>query len=123
LRFHIIIIPSTVTSVGNFAFANCYNVIGVVYLGKKNDPINESIFSECGDLSAVCVPSNYNSSTFCGRKEVCKGNIEQCKSNVHNNQRNTFTKHSEEERGEDWREHDCSTIDQWKPGAKFTRQT
>ena len=69
-----IIIPSSVTSIGSSAFAGCNRLTSVIYLG-SNDEIAKSatdIFSGCDKLKFVCVPSSYNSNSFCGLNQFCK---------------------------------------------------
>ena len=70
-----IAIPSAISSVGSYAFYHCSNPTSVVYLG-SNDPgkWQSGIFGECDQLRFVCVPTDYNSSSFCGfnQSQFCK---------------------------------------------------
>jgi len=70
-----ITIPSSVVSIGSEAFNGCSSLESVNYLG-LNDP-NEtqssgSIFQGCDQLRFVCLPLDYNSTSFCGIEEFCK---------------------------------------------------
>ena len=79
-----IIIPSTVESIGSNAFSYCKNLTSVIYLG-TNDPEGvgaKDVFSGCEHLRFVCVPFEYDSSTFCGLDQFCKH--ESCESFLHN---------------------------------------
>ena len=56
----------------------------VVYLG-SNDPVQQNainIFKDCDQLTFMCVPSNYDSSLFCGLNSYCKH--EACESFLRN---------------------------------------
>ena len=72
------------TSIGQLVFYNCFNLASVVYLG-SNDPIEAgatNIFDGCDQLRFVCVPSNYNTDSFCGLDQFCKH--ESCESFLNN---------------------------------------
>jgi len=69
-----LIIPSSVTSVEDDAFSYMANLVYVIYKG-TSDPGNWSFgrpFYMCTNLEFICVPSNYDSSEFCGRTAITK---------------------------------------------------
>jgi len=79
-----ITIPSSVTVIEDSAFNDCTSLKSVIYLG-SNDPIEASagnVFNGCNQLQFVCVPSNYNSISFCGLTQFCSH--ESCESFLHN---------------------------------------
>ena len=79
-----IVIPQSVTSIGNSSFNNCSALSRVFYLG-ASDPIelsSENVFNGCDQLKFVCVPSIYDSSSFCGLTKFCKH--KSCESFLHN---------------------------------------
>ena len=64
-------IPSSVSSIGRNAFDNNTNLELVSYKGVTdpgNDPIGS--FNFCPKLAAVCVPSDYESDSFCGQNNL-----------------------------------------------------
>jgi len=70
-------LPSTVTSISYDAFGNCKKILGIAYHGLRN-PCVDSAFRGCLEISAVCAPTEYNSTEFCGITEVCTSVISQC---------------------------------------------
>jgi len=59
-----VIIPKSVTSIGSVAFGYCETLNTVFYLGSK--PISlTGVFTGSYAISAVCVPPDYPSDTFC----------------------------------------------------------
>jgi len=62
-----LVIPSSVVSIGSFAFSFCYDLKTVAFLGKKDPGVGkDNVFRSCQSLSAVCVTSDYSSDAFCG---------------------------------------------------------
>jgi len=61
-----VIIPSTVSSIGPVAFARCSSLSSLTYLGSVPPQYSSSPFASCDALKRVCVPVDYNSSSFCG---------------------------------------------------------
>ena len=66
-------IPSTVTEIGSSVFRSCNGLKSVSYDG-SNDPgeYSQQVFEGCNELTVICVPENYSSSTFSGRSISCK---------------------------------------------------
>jgi len=92
-------LPSTITSFSSGAFRNCVSLSNLTILSSldvintdafegcvslayikyegKNDPCNDSLyyrkdrFNTCESLDIVCVPLDYNGTTFCD-KPICK---------------------------------------------------
>jgi len=79
-----IVLPTNVPSIGSSTFEGCTNLQSMVYLG-YSDPLGKSafdIFNGCSNLSFVCVPKEYSSSSFCGLNTICKH--ESCESLFYN---------------------------------------
>ena len=73
-----VIIPSNVTKIENSAFRNCHNLTNVTYEGSSDVGINsKNIFDACESLSFICVPENYNGTSFCSVGELARG-AEKC---------------------------------------------
>jgi len=66
-----IVIPGLVTSIGSYAFSACTGLKSVAYLGKKDPGIGTlDPFYRCEQLTQLCVPTNYISSSFCGFEDL-----------------------------------------------------
>jgi len=64
-----ITIPESVTSIGSTAFSWCFRLTSVAYLGEQDPGAgSEHVFEDCSSLSALCVPSAYKSTEFCGKQ-------------------------------------------------------
>jgi len=64
-------IPSTVTSIGGNAFSDCTNLKYVTYDGLSDLP-GRNPFSDCEALEFACVPPEYSSTSFAGITNLCK---------------------------------------------------
>ena len=67
-------IPSSVTKTENNAFRGCHNLTSVIYEG-TNDPGSDSsnIFDSCESLSFICVPDDYNDTSFSSITALARG--------------------------------------------------
>jgi len=63
--------PASISSIGRSAFDFNSNLELVSYKG-ETDPGKDEFgsFNWCPKLSAVCVPSEYKSDSFCGQKQL-----------------------------------------------------
>lgn len=57
-------IGKSVTEIGNYAFAGCSEMKKVIYLGEREPQVPKSAFKGC--VPSVLVPANYSSDTFGG---------------------------------------------------------
>jgi len=74
-----VVMGSSVSSIGSYAFAGCRNLKTVAYKGYSDPGYSSSyVFDECYSLMYVCVPSNYYSSRFCGRSSSSLSPLSQC---------------------------------------------
>jgi len=63
-----VIIPDSVTSIGNNAFYSCKSLKTVTYLGMYYPgSMPGDVFKECSDDLEICVTESYPSDKFCGR--------------------------------------------------------
>ena len=62
-----IVIPESVTLIGNMAFSGCKQLSSVFLIGSQE--ISGDCFSQCVNLTQICVPPDYKSST-CGGKNT-----------------------------------------------------
>ena len=61
-------LPNSVTEIGISAFYNCSGLTSVIYSGTSDPGASSSnVFYDCNKLTEVKVPTNYSSSTFCGK--------------------------------------------------------
>ena len=76
-------IPANVTKINSDAFRNCHSLKNVIYEG-KTDPCSGSsnIFDACESLSFICVPEDYNSSSFCSLSFFVRGK-EKCENHCY----------------------------------------
>jgi len=66
MKIRSIIIPGSVSTIGNFAFCYDDGLSYVRYLGQSDPYKNDKeVFCECPNLTDICVESNYSSSQFC----------------------------------------------------------
>jgi len=66
MKIRSIIIPGSVSAIGNYAFCYDDGLSYVRYLGESDPYHSEEVFCDCPNLTNICVGSNYLSSQFCG---------------------------------------------------------
>ena len=67
-----IVIPASVVSIQGHAFSLCSSLASVSYMGSFDpDRSSGDAFKNCKNLQLICVPPNYNSSSFCGKNVSC----------------------------------------------------
>ena len=67
-----ITIPSRVGLIGGHAFSSCDNLESIIYLGQTDPSPAFEVFDKCRSLKHICVPTDYNSSSFCGNNNLNK---------------------------------------------------
>ena len=64
-RLSRVFIPDSVTSIGDYCFKECSRLSSVFYQGSTSfSTVNA--FESCNGIKTVCVPPDYNGSSFCG---------------------------------------------------------